>query len=42
MFARNDPSKNFSIYLNLPPFFRKKLNIKYLIAGKILKKLKYL
>ena len=38
MFARNDPSKNFSIYLNLPhQTFLEKLNIKYLIAGKILK-----
>ena len=42
MFARNDPSKNFSIYLNLPhqTFLEKKLNIKYLIAGKNTKKIK--
>ena len=36
MFARNDPSKNFSIFLNLPHkiFLKKKLKIKFIVAGK--------
>ncbi len=41
MIARNDPTKHFDIFLNLPAkiFIKKSLNIKFLIAGKDTKKL---